>query len=613
MRGLFVGVVALVAGSIVVVACGSDDATSPVAAAPDAGSDGPKVTSSALCVDGKPSVAYPPEPYEIALTGTLPNLRFEGESGPIELASYFEPCAERSRLLVIRTSALWCGTCQWHASHSKTLLRDPSLADLSGRTVLLDLLVADEDNMPATAPALVRWRAKLDAPEKIAIDPTFTFKNVAPSLNPLPTYVIVDTRTMQVRTTDSNPNPDSFHAKLLVELDALDKKPRRDGLPSAKTTDGLTDYELELIRDMKTPGAPPPDPTNEYADVASAAALGKKLFSDMALSPSGTVSCATCHDPAKVFGDGLAQAVGVAKGDRNAPAIALSAHARWQFWDGRADTLWMQALGPFENAKEYASSRLFVAHQIAARYGADYAAIFGAKYPLPDLSDAQRFPAAGKPGDASWQAMAAVDQDAVNRVYVNAGKAIAAFERSLRVKPNALDRYGAGDLTALTVQEKKGLEIYFKTGCAQCHWGPRMTDDAFHVIRFPTGRQDGAADRGRADGIAGLLGSEFTAAKKYSDSPASAKPLLGLLPSPPSMVGAFKTPSLRGLPTSGPFGHGGTFATLAEVSKHYGERGLKHDDARSIGATEASVPLFDANAQRDIVPLLQVLGGDIAP
>lgn len=610
MRALLSWAAAIAAGSAVVVACGSDDPTAPAASAPDAGSDGPKVTSAALCVDGKPTVAYPPEPYEIGLTGTLPNLRFEGESGAIELASYFEPCAERSRLLVIRTSALWCGTCQWHASHSKTLIRDPSVAD---RAILLDLLVADEDNMPATGPALVRWRAKLDAPEKIAIDPTFTFKSVAPSLNPLPTYVIVDTRTMQVRTTDSNPNPDSFHAKLLVELDALDKKPRRDDLPSAKTVDGLTDYELDLIRDMKTPGAPPPDATNEFADVAPAAALGKKLFSDVALSPSGTVSCATCHDPAKVFGDGLAQAVGVSKGDRNAPAIALSAHARWQFWDGRADTLWMQALGPFENGKEFASSRLFVAHQIADRYAAEYAAIFGTKYPLPALSDAQRFPSAGKPGDATWQGMSPADQDAVNRVYVNAGKAIAAFERTLRVKPNALDRYGAGDLTALTAAEKKGLEAFFKTGCAQCHWGPRLTDDAFHVIRFPTGRQDGASDRGRADGIADLLGSEFTAGKKYSDSAASAKPLLGLTPSPTSMIGAFKTPTLRGLSASGPFGHGGTFATLAEVTKHYGERGLKHDDTRSIGATEAWVPLFDANAQRDLVPLLQALSGDIAP
>ncbi len=340
--------------------------------------------------------------------------------------------------------------------------------------------------------------------------------------------------------------------------------------------------------------------------------LGKTLFSDTALSPSGTVSCATCHDPTKTFSDGLSQAMGVTKGDRNSPAIALASHARWQFWDGRADTLWMQALGPFENPKEFASSRLFVAHRIAAGYAADYATVFS-KYPLPDLADTTRFPLAGKPGEPSWQGMTTADQDAATRVFVNVAKAIAAFERTLRVKPNALDRYGAGDLTALDAAQKKGLTAFFKTGCVQCHWGPRMTDDAFHVIRFPTGRQDGAADRGRADGIAPLQASEFVASKKFSDSPLSAKSLLGLTPAATTMLGAFKTPSLRGLPSSGPYGHGGTFATLAEVTKHYGERGLKHDDTRSIGATEAWVPLFDANAQNDLVPFLQVLASEPVP
>ena len=41
-----------------------------------------------------------------------------------------------------------------------------------------------------------------------------------------------------------------------LENDLLDKKPRRADAPPAKTTDGLTDYDLDLLRDMKTPGAP---------------------------------------------------------------------------------------------------------------------------------------------------------------------------------------------------------------------------------------------------------------------------------------------------------------------------------------------------------------------
>lgn len=601
---------AVVTGTLAVIcgACGADEeAPEDAPAGADAGVDAPP-PSTELCVDGKATAAYPPAPYAIGIAKTPPNVAFDGETGPVKLADFFEPCAARSRLLVVRTSALWCGTCAWHAAHTGALVRDPAIAE---RVVLLDLLVADEDNMPATVPSLARLRARLEAPGALAIDPSFTFRGASATLSPLPTYVIVDTRTMRVRTTDTNPSPEALQAKLIVELALLDGAPPPAQLPAAKTTDGLTDYELDLVRDMKAPGAPPPDPTNEYADVPAAAALGKKLFSDVALSPSGRISCATCHDAAKGLSDGLPQAEGVATGDRNTPGIALASHSRWQFWDGRADTLWMQALGPFENPNEYASSRLFVAHQIADRYAAEYAAVF-AKYPLPDLSDAARFPAAGKPGDPSWQAMTAADRDDVTRIYVDVSKAIASFERTLRVKPNALDRYAAGDAAALDAAQKKGLAAFLHAGCVQCHSGPRLTDDAFHVIRFPTGVHGGAADRGRADGAATLLASPFTAGKQWSDAPATARSFLGLDAPPPSMLGAFKTPTLRALPRSAPYGHGGTFATLAEVTKHYGERGLKHDDTRSIGATEGWVPLFEADVQRDLVPFLEILTGELA-
>lgn len=611
MASLRFGLAVALASGALAGACESGESSSSRAAvspAADAGLDAQAhAPATPLCVDGKATVAYPPEPYEIGLTGTLPNLTFEGESGPVKLADYFEPCAARSRVLVIRTSALWCGTCAWHATHTKSLLGDPSM---TGRLTLLDLVVADEDNMPATLPALTRLRSQLDAPEKLALDPSFTFREVASSLAPLPSYVFVDSKTMKVLSSDTNPSPDELRNKLLVELALLDRQPRPI-LEAPATTDGFTVDELDLIRAMKTPGAPPADPTNEYADVALAASLGKKLFADAALSPSGTVACATCHVANKGYTDGLPQAVGVAKGDRNSPSITLAAHARWQFWDGRADTLWMQALGPFENAKELASSRLFVAHQVATRYAAEYNAVFS-KYPLPDMSDGARFPASGKPGETSWQGMTAADQDAVTRVFVDTGKAIAAFERTLRVKPNALDRYAAGDTTALDATQKMGLSAFFKVGCAQCHYGPRLTDDAFHVLRFPTGASSGVADRGRADGAAQLLASEFTAGKKWSDVPASAKSLLGLDAMPPSSVGAFKTPTLRGLPKSGPYGHGGSFATLSEVAKHYGERGLKDGDARAAGATEPWVPLFDANAQSELVPILEVITGELA-
>ena len=611
-RALALTLAALVGLGAAAAACGGDDSPGtapeplPEAGAPDV--DAAKPSAAALCVDGKP-VDWPPGPYEIALTSVLPkDLAFEGPTGTVKLKDYFEPCAAQSRLLVVRSAAAWCGSCGWHATHTTRLFDD---ARYAGRVLLVDLLLADEDNMPPTAAATTRWASRIDAPPavmgKVAMDAKYTFSAVLPSKNVLPEYVVIDTRTMKVRTVLSSPNPETLGGYLALELALLDGKPRID-LPSPKLHDELlTEDAWDLLQDMKLPAAPPVDSTNEYGDVPAAAVLGKKLFDEVSLSPSGTVACVTCHDPTKAFGDGLKTGKGVTIGDRNSPAIALASHARWQFWDGRADTLWMQALGPFENAKEFASSRLFVVRQIETTYKNEYNAVFGAKYPFPDLSGFAL--QSGKPGDAAYDALAQADRDAVTRVYVNVGKAIAAFERTLRVKPNALDRYAGGETTALLGKQRQALDQFFKVGCVQCHWGPRLTDDAFHNLRFPTGRQDGAPDQGRASVLLGLATSEFVATSKWSDAPAAAKPLLFTV-APPSMVGAFKTPTLRGVSTSAPYGHGGTFAALADVSKHYGTRAQEVVPAAAAGAVEDWVPNFDANVQTDLPQLLDVLTAD---
>lgn len=597
---LSLAAVLAVAGFSGTVACGEDHAEI-VAANPDSGT----VTPQGLCVDGKP-VDWPPGPYEMDLLKTLPpNLVFEGPDGPVAMHDFFEPCAAQSRLLVVRTSASWCGTCNWHIGHTKRLMDDPRF---SGRLLFVDLLIADEDNMPPTMDAAKRFGDRMDAKGKVALDPAYTFRPVLRARSPLPEYVFIDTRTMQIRSVGENPDSDNIVNKILLEVADLDKAPRPNLTPPKLFDNLFTQDQWDLIRDMRFVAAPPPDPTNEYGDLPAAADLGKQLFSDVLLSPTSNLSCATCHAPGLAFGDGQAQSVGVSKVDRNSPSVALAAHSRWQFWDGRADTLWMQALGPPENAKEIGSNRLFIAHQIATRYAASYAAVFGAKYPLPDLS---ALPANGKPGDAAYDAMSAQDKDNVTRIYVNMGKALAAFQRSLRVKTNTLDDYIDGNVNALAPPQKGALLGFLRSGCAQCHWGPRLTDDAFHVLRFPTGRVDGTPDRGRLDVLPTLASSEFVASSKWSDSPASAKLLT--LPSAPSMLGAFKTPTLRGIAETGPYGHGGMYTTLADVSHHYGTRGDEIKDDRAVGTTEEWVQPFDVNGQKELPAFLEVLTATVLP
>src|SRR5919197_1518061 len=69
---------------------------------------------------------------------------------------------------------------------------------------------------------------------------------------------------------------------------------------------------------------------------------------------------------------------------RNAPTVYNAAYSPWQFWDGRRDSLWSQALGPIESPIEHNFSRLQVAHLLSQLYRGPYGEVFGT---MPDLSD----------------------------------------------------------------------------------------------------------------------------------------------------------------------------------------------------------------------------------
>ena len=562
------------------------------------------------CSNGQPTAAYPTAAPSVTLLGTLPNMSFDsfdasGAAKKVTLGDYFEPCGAQSHLIVLRVSAGWCGTCRWHAAHTGEI----TSLDIGSRLEILDLLVAGDQNLPPTATDLTTWKSRVDAPQPIAFDPKFQLGPVSQNPFPLPLYVLVDSRTMTVRNYLNNPDPETLALRLHQELDGLDNVKEPVASP-VTLQDGLfTRDQWDEMHDMTMPGAPPPDPTNAHADDAAAATLGEQLFSDTSLSPTNTVACSTCHDPSKSYTDGKPQSVGVATGDRNSPSLLLASYASWQFWDGRADSQWMQAAGPFENAKEFNSSRLFVAHAINDRYNASYTAIFGA---LPDMSNATQFPASGKPGDPSWDGMAPADQAAVTAIYANVAKSIQAFERTLRVQPNALDAYIGGNLAALTTDQKTGLEAFFVNGCVQCHWGPRLTDDAFHATRFPTGRQDHVADRGRIDGIPLVLAGEFNELSASSDSKADTHGL-ATLSAVPTMLGAFKTPPLRGVADTAPYGHGGTLASLADVAKNYGTGGIALTDSSATGTLEPWLPKFDQTNQQELPAFLSVLTAPRAP
>lgn len=360
--------------------------------------------------------------------------------------------------------------------------------------------------------------------------------------------------------------------------------------------------ERRRILELSPLGPPSGDPSNAVADDAAAARLGQRLFFEPRLS-SGDVSCATCHVPTSGFTDGKQLSVGMGRGRRHTPSLWNVAYNRWYFWDGRADSLWSQSLSPIETDSEMAGDRLRAMRLLEDDPGlrAAYETVFG---PRPDLSDRNRFPAAahpvpGRPDDPrtlAWTAMQDGDRAAVDTVFTNLGKSIAAYERRLISRRAAFDQFvdalrAGRDDTAFSLSARRGLKVFIGRGqCRVCHGGPNFTDGEFHNTGVPALAQTGPADAGRHDGIALLLASPFNLLGRNSDDRGpSAGQLLRFLRKTPESWGQFKTPSLRNVARVAPYMHQGQLATLRDVLQFYSER---------AGSTDSG-----ANGERILKPL----------
>lgn len=242
----------------------------------------------------------------------------------------------------------------------------------------------------------------------------------------------------------------------------------------------------------------------------AAVALGQKLFEEPRLSGSGQIACASCHNAELGFTDGLRTSFGHdrQRGRRNAPALFT---ARWThefFWDGRERTLEGQVLGPLSDPLEMAGDRGRVERWINrdARYRQAFADLIGKRRIL--LADI-------------------------------AGM-IAIYERSLTPPRNRWDRVFTQGVSVLSDRELQGLHVFrTKAGCANCHSGPLLTDDRFHNLGlnfYGTARQD--------------LGRWLVTGRAED-------------------VGAFRTPTLRGLIYTRPYMHNGFFPFLEPVVMFY--------------------------------------------
>lgn len=378
-----------------------------------------------------------------------------------------------------------------------------------------------------------------------------------------------------------------------------------------------TNSQLEIIDSLSIASldTTPSDPSNRYSNNKRASAFGRRLFFDKRFSSNGKLSCASCHQPEKAFTDGLRLSKGIAEMGRNTQSLIGVAYQRWFYWDGRKDSLWSQALVPFESASEMGSSRVHVLRAVGEdpSLKREYEAIFG---DIPKSVFNQAIARnAGPWGDTetrdNWYRIPTHIQKEINAAYANIGKAIAAYETTIPMPTTKFDKYAnalfeQGERKASSLfseDEKAGLALFIdqeKSNCIRCHNGPQLSNSEFHNIG--TGAFNGSnLDFGRFLGIKAVVQDEFNCLGEYSDAKAENCSAIRFLPRQihSELQGAYKTPSLRYLNKTSPYFHDGRYTTLTEVMNHY--------ETLSTDSELAALALSDLE-KKQLIAFLKTLG-----
>lgn len=323
-------------------------------------------------------------------------------------------------------------------------------------------------------------------------------------------------------------------------------------------------------------------------------ALGQALFFDKELSGNRDISCATCHHPTLAGTDNRSLSVGTGGhglgesrqlGEhrqlvpRNAPELFNRGAPDWEtmFWDGRVATA------------VYFDSP--AGDDLPA--GLDSALAIQAMFPVTSRDEMRGYYVDGSelgstndlttiwlrltdrllaiPGYQTLFAQAYPDVPADQIGFEHAANAIAAFEiAAFSFNDSPYDRYVAGDDTALTEQQKAGaLLFYGDAGCASCHSGSLLTDQAFHNIgvpQFGPGKGGNELDFGR-----------FLETGRVDD------------------MFAFRTPPLANIALTAPYMHNGAYASLEAAVRHHfdPETALAQYDISQIDAV--AQPFYHGN------------------
>jgi cytochrome c peroxidase len=361
-------------------------------------------------------------------------------------------------------------------------------------------------------------------------------------------------------------------------------------MPNRHRITGLTVITLFLLSAALTwaEALPAPADDSEFRHPSvGQVELGRMLFFDKELSGNRNISCATCHSPVLATVDHLSINIGTggqglgplrnagdsppslhdpqSRGSRNMTPLFNLGHEQFEklFWDGRVQTddSFPQGFAtpagsdlpfgfefPLDALSIFAETDL---QEMTGQPGTNELADASLIHPQTGLWAAlvERLRAIPEYVDLFTAAFPEVADDPANMTIVQVGTAIGAFQAdAFRADNSAFDRFLRGDHHAMSVKAKRGMRLFYnnEVGCSGCHAGVFQTDHDFHAIGMP---QIGP---GFGDGFEGR---EDFGREDFTGDPADRY--------------RFRTPSLRNVVLTGPWGHGGFFNTLEAVIRHH--------------------------------------------
>ena len=300
-------------------------------------------------------------------------------------------------------------------------------------------------------------------------------------------------------------------------------------------------WKWDLPDDLPPPQVPADNPMH-----AAKVELGRWLFYDKRLSGNQTMSCGSCHIQALAFTDGKPRSVG-STGEihpRSSMSLVNVAYA------SRLD--WANPL--LERLEDQALTPLFGDNPVEMGLG-------GHEDRVVDLLREARY---------SRLLAEAFPSDADPHSLLNAVRAIATFVRTITSFDSPYDRYLAGDASALSDREVRGMDLFFseRLECFHCHGGFNFTDSTTHVNT-------------RVERV-GYHNTGLYNLDGYGAYPADNTGLFDMTGERRDM-GRFKAPTLRNIAVTAPYMHDGSIATLDDVIRHYERGGRLVEDGPLAG------------------------------